>query len=47
MFENAPHPLDRAYYPTLDDIRNHIYQAKTALQLSKFNQQNLNLLIKD
>ena len=25
MFENAPHPLDRAYYPTLDDIRNHIY----------------------
>ena len=47
IFENAPHPLDRAYYPTLDDIRNHIYRAKTALQLSKFDQQNLKLLIKD
>ena len=38
MFENAPHPLDCAYYPTSDDIRNHIYRAKTALQLSKFDQ---------
>ena len=47
MFENAPHPLDCAYYPTSDDIRNHIYQAKTALQLPKFDQQNLKLLIKD
>lgn len=47
MFENAPHPLDHAYYSTLNDIHNHIYQAKTALQLSKFDQQNLKLLIKD
>ena len=45
MFENAPHPLDLAYYPSLDDIRNHLYQAKTctALQLSIFDQQNLKL----
>ena len=35
------------HYPTLDDIRNHIYRAKTALPLSKFDQQNLALLIKD
>ena len=49
MFENAPQPLDLAYYPTLDDIRNHLYQAKTctALQLSIIDQQNLKLLTKD
>lgn len=47
MYENAPHPLDRAYYPTLNDIHNHICRAKIALQLSKFDQQNLKLLIKD
>lgn len=45
--DDAPQPLDRAYYPTLVDIRNHIYRAKTALQLSRFDQQNLALLIKD
>ena len=47
VLDSAPHPLDRAYYPTLDDIRNHIYRAKRALQLSKFDQQNLALLIKE
>jgi len=45
--EDAPQLLDCAYYPKLDDIRNHIYRAKTTLQLSKFDQQNLALLIKD
>lgn len=47
VLDVVPQPLDRAYYPTLDDIRNHIYRAKTALQLSKFDQQNLALIIKD
>ena len=31
-----PSPTDRAYYPTTTDIRNHMYKAKVALQLSKF-----------
>ena len=43
----APQALDRAYFPTLDDIRNHVYRTKTALQLSKFDQQNLSLMIKE
>ena len=30
----------RAYYPTLDDIRNHISKAKKALQLSVIDQEN-------
>ena len=34
---------DRAYYPTKDDIKNHVYQAKQALQLSKVDQKNLEL----
>ena len=31
---NLPNPTDRAYYPTLDDIRNHVSKAKRAMQLS-------------
>ena len=40
-------PTDRAYYPTPTDIRNHMYKAKLALQLSKFDQENLALKIEE
>lgn len=42
---NPPNPNDRAYYPSNTDIKNHIYCAKTKLQLSKFDQDNLALKI--
>ena len=32
---------DRAFYPLNEDIRNHVSKAKIALELSKFDQQNL------
>lgn len=36
-----PDPDDRAYFPMIrGDIRNHIYKAKKAHDLSKFDQQN-------
>ena len=34
------------YYPIIRDIQNHIYKAKQALDLSKFDQENLKLKIK-
>ena len=37
---NLPNPTDRAYYPTLDDIRNHVSKAKRAMQLSVIDQEN-------
>lgn len=36
---------DRAYYPSITDIKNHVYQAKRALELSKMDQENLRLKI--
>ena len=42
---NSPNPDDRAYFPTIRDLRNHIYKAKRASDLSKFDQQNLKLKI--
>ena len=42
---NLPHPNDRAYYPCLDDIKNHIAKAKRALQLSVVDQENAVKLI--
>ena len=30
-----------AYYPTVTDINNHVTKAKSALQLSKLDQQSL------
>ena len=39
-------PGDRAFYPLHEDIRNHVSKAKKALELSKFDQQNLQLKIK-
>ena len=43
--ENKPEITDRAYYPTTVDIRNHIYRAQRACQLSKLDQENLQLRI--
>ena len=34
--DNPPDPDDRAYYPTLRDLQNHIYKAK-----GLFNHRNL------
>ena len=42
---NLPDPNDRAYYPSLDDIRNHVAKAKRALQLSVVDQENVQKLI--
>ena len=39
--ENPPDPNDRAYFPVYRDLENHIYKAKLALELSKFDQHNL------
>ena len=36
---------NRAYFPTSTDIRNHIYAAQKAMELSKFDQDNLKLKI--
>ena len=38
---------DRAYYPCLDDIKNHIGKAKRALQLSVVDQENAAKLIEN
>ena len=42
---NLPDPNDRAYYPCLDDIKNHIAKAKRALQLSVIDQESAEKLI--
>ena len=39
--ENPPDPDDRAYFPASRDLKNHIYKAKRAFELSKFDQHNL------
>lgn len=44
---SRPDPNDRAYFPTHDDVRNHIYRAKQALQGSKFDEENLCLKIQN
>lgn len=38
---------DRAFYPLNEDIRNHVSKAKKALELSKFDQQNLKMKIEE
>ena len=38
-----PDLTDCSYYPTSTDIRNHIYKAQQACQLSKLDQENLQL----
>ena len=42
---SKPDISDRAYYPTADDIRNHIYRAQKSCQLSNLDQENLRLKI--
>ena len=42
---NRPSENNRAYYPTNTDINNHVYSAKRAQELSKLDQENLNLKI--
>ena len=42
---HKPATHDRAFYPLNSDIRNHICMAKKALDLSKFDQKNLELKI--
>ena len=36
----SPTPTDRSYYPTLDDIRNHVSKPKRATELSVIDQEN-------
>ena len=42
-----PIPGDRAFYPLNDDIRNHVSKAKRALELSKYDQENLRLKLEE
>ena len=41
----TPLPYDRAFYPLPNDIKNHVVNAKRALELSKLDQENLRLKI--
>ena len=43
--DSKPDMSDRAYYPTPDDIRNHIYRAQKSCQLSQLDQENLRLKV--
>ena len=43
--DRHPDLNDRAYFPIENDIKNHIYMAKRALQLSCLDQENLRLKI--
>ena len=45
--ESPPNPDDRAYFPIDSDLKNHIYMAKRALQLSCLDQENLHLKINE
>ena len=38
---SLPDVMDRTFNPTKDDIRNHIHCAMRAIELSKFDQENL------
>ena len=42
---DRPSESNRAYYPTSTDIKNHVYSAKRAQELSKLDQDNLKLKI--
>ena len=45
--ENCPDMSNCSYFPTVEDVRNHIYLAKQGLQYSKLDQENLELKIKE
>ena len=47
MKGNLPSGNNRAYYPTNTDIQNHIDAAKTAIQLSKFDQISMKALYEE
>ena len=40
MQGNPPDPNDRAYFPLDSDLKNHIYMARCALQLSSLHRKN-------
>ena len=42
---DTPSPNDRAYFPLDTDLKNHIFRAKRALQLSCLDQENVHLLV--
>ena len=42
---DPPHSNDRAYFPLDKDLRNHIFRAKRALQLSCIDQENVHFLV--
>ena len=42
-----PSTTDRAFYPMLCDIKNHVCKAKKAFELSKLDQENLRLKMED
>lgn len=44
---NPPDCNDRAYFPTDTDLRNHIYMAKRAMQLSCLDQENIKLKLEN
>ncbi len=39
--DKCPNTTNISYFPTLEDIRNHVYMAKLGLDYSKFDQDNL------
>ena len=43
--DDVPDPNDRAYFPLDSDLKNHIYMAKRAIQLSCLDQENAKLKI--
>ena len=44
--QHKPSRSDRAYNPTKDNIKNHVYRAKKAFELFKYDQHNLELKLK-
>ena len=43
----TPLTSDRAFYPLPNDIKNHVVNAKSALELSKLDQENLRLKVEE
>ena len=43
QYQCQPLPSDRAFHPSLHDLRNHVHKAKKPLELSKIDQENLRL----
>ena len=42
-----PNEHDRVIYSAIIDIKNHVYKAKSALELSKIDQENLRLKVNE